>query len=132
MNLKAKGTNAERELIHLFWSKGWAAVRVAGSGSSSYPNPDILAGNKLRRFAVECKVTGEDKKYLSEGDLLQLKNFCDTFGAEPLFAVKLNRGGKWLFLIPEDLEKTAKGYVISSETASRRGVSFEELIEFTL
>ena len=62
--------------------------------------------------------------------MLKLKNFCSSFGAEPLFAVKLNRGGKWHFLMPEDLEKTENGYVISSETASRKGVSFEELIEF--
>src|SRR3989338_129829 len=109
MNPKAKGTNAERELVHLFWSKGWACIRVAGSGSMKYPNPDVLAGNRLRRVAVECKVTGEDKKYLSKEDINQLKEFCNIFGAEPWIGVRLE-GGEWHFLTLEDLEETEKGY----------------------
>jgi Holliday junction resolvase - archaeal type len=42
---KSKGSKAERDLIHLFWSKGFAAMRAAGSGSSQHPSPDILAGD---------------------------------------------------------------------------------------
>jgi Holliday junction resolvase len=65
MKLKAKGSNAERELVHMFWDKGWAAIRVAGSGSSQYPSPDVLAGNNLRKLAVECKASGELNKYIT-------------------------------------------------------------------
>ena len=54
---KRKGTNAERDLIKLFWSVGWAAVRVAGSGSMQFPSPDLLVGNKIRRLAIEVKTT---------------------------------------------------------------------------
>ena len=55
VNLKAKGINAERELVHLFHKFGWSAVRIAGSGSSKYPCPDVLAGNGFRRIAIEAK-----------------------------------------------------------------------------
>lgn len=128
MNVKNKGINAERDLIHKFWSKGWAAIRVAGSGSSRYPNPDVLAGNRIRKLAVECKVTGEEKKYLGKDDVKQLKDFCSIFGAEPWIGIRLHEGS-WHFLTLEDLEETKKGYVISSEIASRKGLLFEELVK---
>ena len=57
MSRKSVGINAERELIHLFWSSGWSAVRIAGSGSSHYPSPDLIASNIARKLAIEAKVT---------------------------------------------------------------------------
>ena len=54
MNLKAIGTKAERELIKMFWkTNSWIAIRAAGSGCSRYPSPDILAGNILRKLAIQ-------------------------------------------------------------------------------
>ncbi|MEK6876076.1 MAG: Holliday junction resolvase Hjc, partial [Nanoarchaeota archaeon] len=88
MSLKSKGINAERELVHMFWAKDWACLRIAGSGSSRYPSPDLLAGNKLRRLAVECKVTKEKSKYFDKESISSLRKFADVFGAEPWVAVK--------------------------------------------
>ena len=49
MTMKAKGSRSERELVHMFNSTGiWSAVRIAGSGLTKDPNPDVLAGNNLR------------------------------------------------------------------------------------
>ncbi|MEK6868893.1 MAG: Holliday junction resolvase, partial [Nanoarchaeota archaeon] len=73
MSLKSKGINAERELVHMFWAKDWACLRIAGSGSSRYPSPDLLAGNKLRRLAVECKVTKEKSKYFDKESISSLR-----------------------------------------------------------
>lgn len=128
MSVKIKGTNTERELLHMFWSKGWACLRSAGSGSMKYPGPDLIAGNKIRRLAIECKSTKDKKRYLDTHDIGQLKEFCDIFGAEPWFAVRFARAN-WLFLSLEDIEKTEKGYVIDAEVAERRGLLIEELIK---
>lgn len=128
MSVKSKGTKAERELLHLFWSKGWACIRSAGSGSMKYPGPDLIASNKARRLAVECKSTKKKKQYLDEHDVNQLKEFCEIFGAEPWFAVRFARMN-WLFLSLEDLEKTENGYVIDLEVAERRGLLFDEVIK---
>ncbi len=130
MSSKSKGTNAERELIHLFWSAGWAAVRVAGSGLSKHPNPDIVAGSRSanRKLAIECKVTGDEKKYLTPADIKQLSDFSAIFGCEPWIAVKLARGGSWHFLTLEDIAATENGYVISSELAKMKGLLFNEII----
>lgn len=126
---KAKGSNAERELLHMFWAKGWACIRSAGSGSMKYPGPDLLVGNLLRRMSIECKSTNGSKVYLNEHDVEQLRDFSKVFDARPWFAVKFSRKG-WYFLSIEDLEKTPNGYVIKIKKAELRGLSFEELVSY--
>ena len=65
MSRKSRGINAERELVHLFNALDeWMCIRTAGSGSQKYPAPDILAGNVLRKIAIECKLTTQKKKIL--------------------------------------------------------------------
>ena len=128
MSSKNKGYKAEIELLHMFWSKGFACLRSAGSGSMRYPGPDLIVGNKVRRLAVECKSTKDKKKYLNKHDVEQLKEFCDVFGAEPWFAVRFTRK-EWLFLSLEDIEKTENGYVIDAKIAERRGLLLEEVIK---
>jgi len=129
MSRKSKGINAERDLIHKFWSTGlWSAVRVAGSGSMRYPSADILASNKLRRLAIECKTSREKNKYLPKEDVLQLKTFAEIFGAEPWIAIKFDRK-EWLFLSLDDLEDTGNNCLVSIDIAEKKGLLLEELIE---
>ncbi|MBW2963675.1 Holliday junction resolvase [Candidatus Woesearchaeota archaeon] len=127
MSRKSKGINAERELVHLFQSNGWSAVRIAGSGSSKYPSPDVLASNALRRLAIECKTLKEGKKYFSEEDIGQLKEFATKFGTESWIGIKFG-GMPWYFLSLEDLEKTGKNMAISVDLAQKKGLKFENLI----
>jgi len=128
MSVKSKGINAERELIHLFWQNGWVAVRVAGSGSSQYPSPDVLASNAERKLAIEAKLTKDPKKYFAKEEVEQLRLFSEKFGAEPWIAVKFKRDS-WYFLKLEDLEQTSNNFVISNQMAKNKGLSFKNLIE---
>jgi len=128
MSLKSKGINAERELVHLFWNSGWASVRVAGSGNSQFPSPDVLASNALRKLAIEAKVTNQKYKHFPHAEIMQLKEFASKFGAEPWIAVKFNRDS-WYFFGLEELRQTGNNYSISLELAKRRGLSFSDLIE---
>ena len=127
MGAKTKGTNAERELIHMFWKKGWAAVRVAGSGSSHYPSPDVLVGNNLRRLAIECKAVGGTSKYLSLEQVGDLNVFAERFGAEAWIGLRFNRE-EWLFITTCELEKAESTYRVNLANAKRNGLLFEELI----
>lgn len=127
MSRKSKGINAERDLIHKFWGvENWGAVRIAGSGSSRFPSPDIVAGNGPRKLAIECKSSKKPFKYLTKEETEQLKLFASIFGAEPWIAVKFD---KWFFLSLEDLKETKKSFVISLEGAKRKGILFEELVK---
>ncbi len=127
MNVKAKGTNAERELIHLFWSKGWAALRVAGSGSSSYPSPDLLASNAARILAIECKSSGELSRHLEKAQVEDLLEFARMFGAEPWIGARFN-DMKWAFFSIDDLKKSEKGFSVSVKMVKEKGLTFEQLL----
>ena len=128
INAKAKGSKGERDLVRAFNEAGWGCIRIAGSGSSRYPSPDILAGNAIRRLAIECKVTAEDKKYFSAAEVEQLREFSCKFGAEAWFAVKFSLED-WFFFMIEDLEKAGGSLVCSIQLASIRGLRFSELIQ---
>ncbi|PIZ51432.1 Holliday junction resolvase [Candidatus Woesearchaeota archaeon CG_4_10_14_0_2_um_filter_33_13] len=129
-NHKAKGTKGERDLVKAFNLAGWGAIRIAGSGSSRYPSPDILAGNAIRRLAIECKVTKEEKKYFQDDEIVQLDTFSKNFGAEAWIGVKFPND-PWFFVILEDLVRTGKGFVLSLEQAQRKGLKIEELLQLS-
>ncbi|OYT31262.1 Holliday junction resolvase [Candidatus Woesearchaeota archaeon ex4484_78] len=124
---KAKGLNAERSIVRNFWEAGWAAVRVAGSGATKFPNPDVIAAKQGRKLAIECKTTKDTKKYLSKQDVVQLKTFASKFGAEPWIGIKFNTLD-WYFISLDDLERTKNGFVVSIKLAKDKGLLFEELI----
>ena len=128
MNKKSKGTNAERDLLHLFWNSGWACIRVAGSGSSRYPCPDLIASNKIRTLAIECKTGKGPKRYLKKDDITQITLFAELFSAEPWISIKFDRG-VWCFISCEDLKKTVSGFLIDEEVIRTRGLLFEEVIK---
>ena len=124
---KAKGSNAERELIAMFWDKDWAAVRAAGSGSTRFPSPDVIASNTNRRIAVECKFVKGEKKYFDTEEIKQIQTFSKIFGAEPWIAIKFSRKD-WHFIKADDLEMTKGMFAASIELCKQKGVDFERLI----
>jgi len=127
MSHKSKGINAERELIHAFWKNSWSAIRVAGSGSSKYPCPDVLAGNGARRIAIECKASKDSVKYLTAKEVAELKEFSEIFGAEPWIGMRFD-DMKWYFLSLEDLKASGASFSVSVELAKKKGLLFEQLI----
>jgi len=127
MSRKSKGINAERDLVHAFWGKGYACVRIAGSGSSRYPSADLVVGKGSRKMVVECKATKKDKQYFDKTQIELFKQFATIFGGEPWIAVKFDRK-EWSFLKIEELNDSGKNYCISDKKAPIIGRSFEELI----
>ena len=128
MSRKSKGINAERELVHKFWATNkWSAVRIAGSGSMRYPSADVLATDKLRRLAIECKSSKDKTKYLTKEGLSQLKQFSEVFNAEPWIGIKFNNE-EWYFLSVDDIKTEKKCCLISLDLAKKKGLLFDELI----
>ncbi|MBR9683449.1 Holliday junction resolvase [Candidatus Woesearchaeota archaeon] len=128
MSRKAKGTRAERELIHMFWqTEDWSAHRIAGSGSNKYPSPDIISGNNNRILAIECKTLKKGKKYFNSEEIKQLIIFCNKFGAEPWLAIRFDHK-PWHFFKPEELENTGSCFAISQDLIKNKGMTFQKLI----
>ncbi len=123
---KVKGSNAERDLVHLFWAHGWTAVRVAGSGSMQYPSPDLLVSKNSKTLAIECKACKTAYQYFDVEEIAQLQEFAAKAGHTPLVAIKFDRT-EWLFLAPHQLEKTAKRVGIKKTAALERGKRFYDI-----
>ncbi|MCS7129959.1 MAG: Holliday junction resolvase Hjc [Archaeoglobaceae archaeon] len=116
--MKSKGSRFERDLIEELWKHGFAAVRVAGSGVSHFPCPDIVAGNGEKFLAIEVKMRTSLPLYISEEEVEKLKKFSEVFGAEEFVALKLPRK-KWRFFRLADLAETEKGYRVDEETYAK-------------
>jgi len=112
--MKQKGSNAERELVTMFWGSSYGAIRAAGSGVQRFYSPDVLASNGSRIIAVECKSTKYKHQYFEPEQIRQLKEFANIFNAEAWLAVKFST--EWKFFKPEDLKKTSKNLVIKHDS----------------
>jgi holliday junction resolvase Hjr len=130
MNTKKKGTDAERQLIHMLWEYNYAALRVAGSGSCRYPSPDIIAANGIRRIALECKVTKSRNKHFYFEEIDNLEQFCKKFGCEGYIAIKFQKSD-WFFFTLEDLKRTkSDDFSISFKDADTKSLNFKQLLGF--
>src|SRR3989344_9252047 len=116
MKNKIKGSNAERELIHLLWEAGWAALRAAGSGSTPHLCPDILAGNGKRVLAIECKSVRTSRKYFPFEEIHDLIRFSKKVGAEPIVGVRFLKK-PWKFFSAHSLPITTNHYVVTESSA---------------
>lgn len=119
----AKGASAERELLKQFFEAGFSVARVAGSGVSSLPSPDLLAFSRLQRFGLECKAWDSSSLTIPKRQFEDLLGWCDTADCQAVFAWKVSREG-WFFLFPKFFHKTGKAYAISKETARKKSISF--------
>lgn len=128
MSRKSQGIKAERDLYHMLWEKGFAVVRVAGSGCMVEPSCDLLAGNGAVRVAIECKTSKEKKKYLEKKQMQDFKLFSEKFGLNPIVAIRFSRNG-WWFIHPDELEDTGKNLAISLEDIQKKGKGFEEFFK---
>ena len=125
---KSKGSRTERELVHLFFEADWQPVRIAGSGSTPLPSPDLLVGSKGRVLAIECK-SGKTIKYIQEDQIDELIDFSSRFGSEAWVGLRFDRKD-WLFLKPDQLSRTKSGvYAASFNHAKENGLSFDDLIK---
>ncbi len=123
----SKGANAERELMHLFFKEGFSVVRIAGSGTSPLPAPDIIAIKKGRIIAVECKARKSSHLAITIEQIGELTQWVAIAGGEALVGWKIPRKG-WFFLIPSQFNKTAKFFIISQKNAMKEGKSLRDVI----
>ncbi len=97
-NRYRRGADFERELISLFWEVGWSAVRAAGSGTTAYPVPDVVAFGQEQAYVIECKTTAKDRLSLKAA-ATNLARFTEGTDAVGLIAIKfLRRGFRFYYL----------------------------------
>ncbi len=119
MTRYAKGANAERELIHELFDRGFSVVRVAGSGKTALPAPDIIALSRNKKLAFECKAWGSNSVSIPLQQMRELVSWCERAGVEAFVAWKFPREG-WFFLKPEHFTKTAHAYNCTKHNALKQ------------
>jgi len=128
MSNKSKGSNVERELFEMFTKNSHRAVRVAGSGTMSNADCDLIAGNSKGKYAIEVKSSKKKCKYISKEQVENFMIFSQIFDLEPIIAIRFNRKG-WFFLEPKHLEETGKNWKINLEMAKEKGKRFGQAFE---
>ena len=88
MGKYTKGATYERELLSILLSKGYATVRVAGSGRARTEQPDLLASNGKKIYGIECKYSSSDYKTITKEEVNSLILFCKKFNCIPLLAFR--------------------------------------------
>jgi Holliday junction resolvase len=122
-----KGANAERELIHVLFERGFSVVRVAGSGKTALPAPDLIALRHGRILAFESKAWAASNLSIPALQMNELVSWSNRAGAEVYIAWKVPHKG-WFFLKPAQLKKTPKAFTISRKNALRQGIDLNVVI----
>ncbi|MBU1120669.1 MAG: Holliday junction resolvase Hjc [archaeon] len=122
-----KGANAERELLHILWEKGFAVVRIAGSGGTTLPAPDIVALSRKKRLAFECKAWNSAYLNIPLKQMDELIGWGKKAGANVFIAWKIPNKG-WLFLPPKTFSKKASNYTISKKKAFSKAINLNVIV----
>jgi Holliday junction resolvase len=122
----AKGSRAERELIHFFTAHGFQVIRAAGSGVNSL-SPDILAFRQGRQYAIECKAWDSGSLSFEKEKVAQMKKWEEGTGITYYIGWRVNREGWFLFPI-HLLEEQGKTFTITLSKAKLAGRKPEELV----
>jgi len=125
MSNKQKGSKAERELYQMFVDNCYRAVRVAGSGMMDNTACDLIAGKKGKKFCIEVKSSKKPVKYITKDQIEDFIIFSSIFGLKPVIALRFNREG-WFFVDPKKLKDSGKNWVITLETARKKGKRFSQ------
>lgn len=129
MSNKKKGSNAERELLQIFTSNGWRAVRVAGSGVNDDSPCDLIAAKLGRKgYAIEAKSSKKSSIYIKKQQIEDFMLFASTIGLTPVIATRFNYKG-WIFIDPTKLSDSGKFWVASLKNAEIHGKKFSQFFE---
>jgi len=123
-----KGANAERELIHTLSDMGFAVLRVAGSGVSPLPSPDVVALKNGRILAFECKAWKGNYLAIPIQTFDDEVNWAKIAGAEFFVGWKIPREG-WLFIKSEHFHNAGKNFMVSLEESRKVSISLEVLAQ---
>lgn len=122
----AKGSRAERELIHFFIEHGFEVIRAAGSGVNSL-SPDLLAFKHGRQYAIECKAWDSGSLSFEKSKVAQMKKWEEVTGITYYVGWRVSREGWFLFPV-HLLEEQGKTFTITLAKAKLAGRKPEELV----
>ncbi len=128
MKNKSKGSNAERELLFMLFNNGFAVSRVAGSGCSTLPTPDIIAVKNKLTIAIECKTKKGEYLNIKDSQVEELMTWEKMAGCLAYVAWRISKD-KWYFIDIYGLKKTTKAYSIKKQDILEKGLILDNFIK---
>ena len=123
---KRLGSDAERELCHIFISKNFRVIRSAGSGTLTNSECDIVVANKKKAYCIESKSTRKGGVYIPKDRMIKFLKFAEDTNFTPLVALRFIRE-RWIFVKPEQFNSEGNTYGITLKKAKEEGLIFEKL-----
>jgi len=122
------GSDAERELATWFHERGFASLRVPGSGSIDRPSPDVVAleydpqlsqyeGSATYAYAIELKNNADGTAHFDQHEIDELEEWADRAGATAFVVIKpdMRTFDHWLCFHTSELNKTDSGYSVRQQ-----------------
>lgn len=122
-----KGANAERELLKIIYENGFGCVRIAGSGATILPAPDIVALSPNKRLSFECKAWNSNYLNISITQMDELIRWGKISGTEVFIAWKMPQKG-WFFLKPQHFSKKEKSFAITKKQAYKKNQNLSVIL----
>jgi len=118
------GSDAERELCHIFIDKNFRVVRVAGSGTLTNAECDLIVANKIKAYCIESKSTRKGGVYIPKDRMIKFLKFAEDTNFNPLIALRFIREN-WIFVKPEQFNSEGNTYGITLKKAKQEGLCFD-------
>lgn len=126
MNRYIKGARSERELVDMFFSRGYSVMRSAGSGVNSI-SPDLISYKRGMGMAFECKAWANGSLKIEPDKFEILRRWMNNTNMETYIAWRMSRIG-WFFIKLEEMSKKGKNYTVTKKIAIKINRRFESIV----
>jgi Holliday junction resolvase len=110
-----KGARSERELLNIFYEKGYSVIRSAGSGVNSIA-PDIVVIKNGTCISFECKAWKKSRISIDLEGYDKLSTWEKNTCFPTYVAWRMNAKG-WFFIKLDELKKGERDYSITMKRA---------------
>jgi Holliday junction resolvase len=123
---KRLGSDAERELCHIFISNNFRVIRSAGSGTLTNSECDLIVASNKKAYCIESKSTRKGGVYIPKDRMIKFLKFAEDTNFTPIVALRFIREN-WIFVKPEQFNSEGNTYGITLKKAKEEGLIFEKL-----
>ncbi len=121
-----KGARSERELLGIFYKRGYSVLRSAGSGVSSL-GPDIICIKDGICISFECKAWDRTRLSLDPESFNKLLVWERNTASPTFVAWRVSKRG-WLFIRTDEFTMAERNYNVTMKRAMEINRDIEQVL----
>ncbi|MCL4365431.1 MAG: hypothetical protein M1569_00985 [Candidatus Marsarchaeota archaeon] len=110
-NRYKRGARAERELLHIFYDRGWSVIRSSGSGVNAL-SPDVIFLKNKDAICVECKAWNRGSLSLDPEQFEKLLEWEKNTAFPTFVGWRVNNKG-WYFIRLDEFSRGRSNYNVT-------------------